>query len=193
MKKTSPLTSTCEKSTSMTNVAATSAICKLPPLPVSKKFYASIRQRVTDSCNCLPNGKEVCKSALALIDTYLAMGEADIDWRPIECSLIFALVKPEIDRAMERSRAAKARAARKKKTMESAVLPDDISGVEMHECVPANQPDIENPVTQLSRDEEYAPFPETAGLSRRQRRAMSRSPKRKWAKISSGGGKVGMH
>lgn len=190
MKKTSPLTSTCEKSTSMTNVAATSAICKLPPLPVSKKFYASIRQRVTDSCACLPNGKEVCKSALALIDTYLAMGEADLDWRPIECRLIFALVKPEIDRAIERSKAAKARAARKKKTMESAVLPDDISGVELQGCMPPNQLDIENPVTQFSCDENYPMCPETISLPRRQRRAMSRSPKRKWAKISSGGGKM---
>ncbi|WP_297072267.1 hypothetical protein [uncultured Duncaniella sp.] len=192
MKKTSPLTSTGKKSRSITNIAATSAICKLPPLPVSKKFYAAIRQRVTDSCACLPNGKEVCKSALALIDTYLAMGKADLDWWPIECSLIFALVKPEIDRAIERSKAAKARAARKKKTMENAVGPNDMAGVETHECMPANQPDIENPVTQFSHDEEYPPCPETISLSRRQRRAMSRSPKRKWAKISSGGGKVGM-
>ena len=190
MKKTSPLSSTSEKSRSITNGAATSAICKLPPLPVSKKFYAAIRQRVTDSCACLPNGKEVCKSALALIDTYLAMGEADLDWRPIECSLIFALVKPEIDRAIERSKAAKARAARKKKTMENAVIPDDMSGVEIQRYMPANQPDIENPAVQFSRDEDSPACPETAGLSRRQRRAMSRSPKRKWAKIGSGGGKV---
>lgn len=190
MKKTTPPTQSGKKSTSTANGAAASANCELPPLPVSKKFYAAIRQRVTDSCACLPNGKEVSKSALALIDTYLAMGIADLDWRPIECGLIFALVKPEIDKAMERSRAARERAARKKKAMMEAIATDGDAGEDERDCMPVNQSDMQQTWPEPSVDGDCSTYPETAGLSRRRRRAMQRSPKRKWVKISTGSGKV---
>ena len=83
-------------------------------LRVSKKFYSYIRERVNDCCRLLTDGEYIKKMALASIDSYLLMDDPDTEDRPLECTMIFTLLRPEIDKAIARSTSAHRRTSAKR-------------------------------------------------------------------------------
>ncbi len=85
-----------------------------PKLPVSEKFYASIKERVASAdkvCGC--NGLE--REVMAVIDRYMIENVEPEGEQP-EVMLVFALLKSEIDKAAKRSAAARARGRRRHDT-----------------------------------------------------------------------------
>lgn len=85
-----------------------------PQLPVSKKFYAALTLRIADTCRLLPDGAAICNTLIAFIGSYILSGKADMDSLTLEGQMIFTLLRPEIDRAVERSAAARRRAVIRK-------------------------------------------------------------------------------
>lgn len=85
-----------------------------PQLPVSKKFYAALTLRIADTCRVLPDGATLCDTLITFIGSYILSGKADMDSLSLECQIIFTLLRPEIDRAVERSAAARRRAVIRK-------------------------------------------------------------------------------
>lgn len=85
-----------------------------PQLPVSKKFYTALTLRIADTCRLLPDGSPLCDTLIAFIGSYILSGKADMDSLTLEGQIIFTLLRPEIDRAVERSAAARRRAVIRK-------------------------------------------------------------------------------
>lgn len=85
-----------------------------PQLPVSKKFYAALTLRIADTCRLLPDGAALCDTLIAFIGSYILSGKAEMDSLTLEGQIIFTLLRPEIDRAVERSSAARRRAVIRK-------------------------------------------------------------------------------
>ncbi len=91
---------------------------KRETLPVSRKFYADITSRINSS---LAGAKKSADEALRLVGCHMR-GEKAVS---ADCMamLAFNMIRPEIDRAMERSRRARESAARRKKPEEPAARP----------------------------------------------------------------------
>lgn len=85
-----------------------------PQLPVSKKFYAALTLRIADTCRLLPDGADLCNTLITFIGSYILSEKADMDSLTLEGQIIFTLLRPEIDRAVERSSAARRRAVIRK-------------------------------------------------------------------------------
>lgn len=81
-----------------------------PLLPVSKKFYTCITDRVRGSLNLIGRGDAVAET-MACIDRYMADGTVPPTDTDPAVALTFALLRAEIDKAVERSRRARSRAA----------------------------------------------------------------------------------
>lgn len=79
-------------------------------LPVSKKFYTCITDRVRGSLNLIGRGDAVAET-MACIDRYMADGTVPPTDTDPAVALTFALLRAEIDKAVERSRRARSRAA----------------------------------------------------------------------------------
>lgn len=79
-------------------------------LPVSKKFYTCITDRVRGSLNLIGRGDAVAET-MACIDRYIADGTVPPTDTDPAVALTFALLRAEIDKAVERSRRARSRAA----------------------------------------------------------------------------------
>lgn len=87
-------------------------------LPVSKKFYAEIINRVTSSFSS--TGNKYCREAINVIDNYIIENitpSTDCDSLIL---LMFNLLRPEIDKAIQRSRR-----ARKSRAKQAAAKPID--------------------------------------------------------------------
>lgn len=80
--------------------------------PVSKKFYTSVSDRVRESLTLI--GREDAVAAtMACVDRYMADGtQPSADTDPA-VRLVFALLRAEIDKAVERSSRARSRAAKR--------------------------------------------------------------------------------
>lgn len=85
---------------------------------VSRKFQAYITNRVEESCRFLPDGDDICAEALRLINSYISEGTLNTKGERTEVMLIIGLLRPEIDKAVSRSIAARRRAAARKQTAE---------------------------------------------------------------------------
>ena len=77
---------------------ASEALC-----PVSRKFYTYISDRVRESMR-LTGHEEAIGEAMASIDRYLADGSIPSEDADPAVRLTFALLRPEIDKAIERSK-----------------------------------------------------------------------------------------
>ncbi|WP_300502583.1 hypothetical protein [uncultured Duncaniella sp.] len=98
-------TSFSQSSTSFSKVSD-----KTPHSKVSKKFHAYIHGRVREAC-AVYGQPALAVVASGMIDGYIADGvmpPADSD---AVCMMIFTILRPEIDRAIERSASARRRAA----------------------------------------------------------------------------------
>ncbi len=89
---------------------------KSSSLPVSKKFYADILERVIVTSLLLPESEKFTRRTMDLIDTYLRTHKIHLPSQPKEIQLIFAVILPEIDRALTRSERARERAEKRRKT-----------------------------------------------------------------------------
>lgn len=76
--------------------------------PVSRKFYTYISDRVRESMR-LTGHEEAIGEAMASIDRYLADGSIPSEDADPAVRLTFALLRPEIDKAIERSNRARKR------------------------------------------------------------------------------------
>lgn len=112
---------------------------------VSKKFYADIDSRVRGAISQIGCGYDVYLCVRIVIDRYISAGIEPELSELITVRMIFALLKPEIDKAMMRSRLAKERAAARRSTKTGddlshespAVIPDD-PGEDMTAVEPAS-------------------------------------------------------
>lgn len=89
---------------------------KSSSFPVSKKFYADILERVIVTSLLLPESEKFARQTMDLIDTYLRTHKIHLPSQPKEIQLIFAVILPEIDRALTRSERARERAEKRRNT-----------------------------------------------------------------------------
>lgn len=139
---------------------ASEALC-----PVSRKFYTYISDRVRESMS-LTGREEAAAEAMACIDRYMADGSVPPDDADPAVRLTFALLRPEIDKAIERSNRARKRRRTAGKSAEKsgtkAAYP-----TEPHSII-ANPTADSNPGTATEDEEESAkPF---VPRNRRERR-----------------------
>ena len=85
---------------------------------VSKKFYAGIMERIRSAVELTKGDSDFQASLTAMVDAYLADGSEPDEDSPLTVRLVFALLRPEIDKAAARSRAARERAAKKREAVE---------------------------------------------------------------------------
>lgn len=85
-------------------------------LPVSRKFYQEIMDRVRSSFAAFDPTGEKTQAACCAIELYLLDGVEPAESVDASVRLMFALLRPEIDKAMARSFAAR---NRRRKSMET--------------------------------------------------------------------------
>lgn len=88
------------------------------PVSVSKKFYAGIMERIRSAVKLTHGDSDFQAALTAMVDAYLADGREPDGDSPLTVRLVFALLRPEIDKAAARSRAARERAAKKREAVE---------------------------------------------------------------------------
>lgn len=99
------------------------ATCRREEVPVrnvSKKFYADICQRVTESVMITGGNESVVERTMAVIDAYISKGiKPDEETESVGILIIFHILKAEIDRAISRSRLARQRALTRRNSHDS--------------------------------------------------------------------------
>lgn len=163
-----------------------------PKLPVSKKFYAYISERITATCLIATLPQPSLSESMAAIDAYLTQGTMPSEKGTSKVVLtIFTLLRAEIDRAAKRSASARLRAARRKaeraeqteqaKHVETTTeAPTEIetkteaavSETEEAETAPANK------TTTVTYDISRSTTPRLTVMNRSQRRQLLRENKR---------------
>ncbi|WP_289760690.1 hypothetical protein [Duncaniella muris] len=81
-----------------------------PLCPVSKNFYSTITDRVRDSLRSVGR-EDAAEAAMGCIDRYMADGTLPPGGSDTAIILVFNLLRMEIDKALQRSRRARQRAA----------------------------------------------------------------------------------
>lgn len=87
-------------------------------LNVSKKFYASISERVAETCKLLPDSKDTAKETMSVIDRYIGGEKVNLKDLDANIQLIFTLLRSEIDRALSRSKAARLRGLQRRRNLQ---------------------------------------------------------------------------
>lgn len=87
-------------------------------LNVSKNFYASISERVAETCKLLPDSKDTAKKAMSVIDSYIGGEKVNLKNLNANIQLIFTLLRSEIDRALSRSKAARLRGLQRRRNLQ---------------------------------------------------------------------------
>lgn len=82
---------------------------------VSKRFYSDICIRLAEATAVVGGGETGADEMRAAVDRYIADGIVPGADEDVSVRLVFTILRPEIDKALERSRKAKARAALRKK------------------------------------------------------------------------------
>lgn len=132
---------------------------------VSVRAYNDFSSRIR---SVLGADAEACGQAMQLLDASVGYDAGTIEMEncSMKAQIAFSMIKPEIDKAIERSRAARERAARRKSGAAVETIKAD-SVMETPEKVPAVRGMVEEP----SAEEVAEPESETAiPLSRRARR-----------------------
>lgn len=87
--------------------------------PVSEKFYAALRGRVEEACGVVPQRAATGAEVLEAVDSYLAGNDIVLERLSLLGRVVFLLLRPEIDKAVSRSAAARSRAGRRRKGSDS--------------------------------------------------------------------------
>lgn len=118
--------------------------------PVSQKFYRYMEERIAGACLLL-GGKIRHEDVMAVINRYLYAAELPGTGIPTEILLIFTLLRPEIDKAMARTAAARGRKSASKTSEPSR---DDAQAIGETGAAPtAPEADSEPAQPRLSRSE----------------------------------------
>ncbi|WP_297062645.1 hypothetical protein [uncultured Duncaniella sp.] len=88
---------------------------------ISKKFHSYIIARLTETCGLLTNGDAIKSATLLAIEKYISESIISAKSLPREILLIFTILRPEIDRAIERSAKARCRVRKHPSAPEQAV------------------------------------------------------------------------
>ncbi len=89
------------------------------PMPVSKRFYSYVEERILEACCAVGADEAVFMAAMASIHGYILDSTVPAKETDTTVMLIFSLLRPEIDRAISRSSAARRRAAQRKARQET--------------------------------------------------------------------------
>lgn len=126
-------------------------------LPVSKKVYDDIMLRIHSSLVVLEHRPDEALETMEIIENYLATGiTPDLQNHSEIARIVFTLLYPEIDKAIERSRRAREAAARRREAKQKCVTPIQAD---------------EGLISETPLQEESAP---AILLNRRQRRELER-------------------
>lgn len=169
-----------------------------PALPVSKKFYTYICERIGAACAQQADSAQLYSDSLALIEGYMHTRELPSPAVASPALLIFTLLLPEIDRAMTRSMIARMRAllrrqsdrpaapestrrakstatkstkaasSRKKNTPATEILPEKAPDTTPAPAVPAQEEPKQTPILKNRRQRRLE---ERAAAKRQQKRA----------------------
>ena len=170
---------------------------------VSRKFYVDIDSRLREAAACIGGGEEVYAAMKAMIDMYISEGIVVGENADERLKLVFAMLRPEIDKAMRRSRRARERAKRRK--AKGAVEPAESQESDCH-CCQASEPvakstdceetnrtdscmiptdsDIERVITMAMR-EVAEDDSLTYRMTRRQRRRLEQERRRRFGKTKN--------
>lgn len=85
-------------------------------MTISKKAYAELTTRIVDVFNRQLNAPEFAEIALGVVNEYINTGKAPACDTPTEVIIAFSMLRPEIDKAAERSRRARERSALRRKS-----------------------------------------------------------------------------
>ena len=170
---------------------------------VSRKFYVDIDSRLRVAAACIGGGEEVYAAMKAMIDMYISEGIVVGENADERLKLVFAMLRPEIDKAMARSRMARERAKGRmaKVTVESAesqeVDCDDCQAsvpmAKSSDCEENNRTDtykiptdsdIERVITMAMR-EVAEDDSLTYRMTRRQRRRLEQERRRRFGKTKN--------
>ena len=80
------------------------------PLLISKKAYNDFTERIRQALGAVSRNTEPIDEAIALFDRYVKGEISDLDSPDLMVKLALMILKPEIDKAMRRSSAARERA-----------------------------------------------------------------------------------
>ena len=135
-------------------------------LPVSKKFHAEICARVSASFSkCQPS---LVRKAIAVIERYMLDGTDPSDSEETAIQLMFNLLRPEIDKAITRSRRARER-SKNRNVKQQKTAPQ----LQKPKRPESSEADINDDNTDLLPEEEATPK-----LNRRMRRLIKQKCKR---------------
>ena len=87
---------------------------KKPSLPVSKKFYSEICDRIRFSFSI--NRPSLIEEAIATVDSYITGGTEPDEYTDPSVLLMFNLLRPEIDKAIRRSQRAREISSKRKQS-----------------------------------------------------------------------------
>lgn len=153
-----------------------------PLCPVSKKFYGYISVRVRESLTLIGREDAVAE-AMACIERYMADGSLPPDDSCPAVVLTFSILRPEIDKAIQRSIRARSRSAKKTSACADnqslAASADAMTATTVH-ASGKNSPVFESCAC-VEEDREPAPF---APRNRRERRLYERDVRRAVRRIA---------
>lgn len=170
---------------------------------VSRKFYVDIDNRLREAAACIGGGDETYAAMKAMIDLYISEGVVVVEDTDASLRLVFAMLRPEIDKAMRRSRRARERAKGRK--AKGAVESAESQESDYH-CCQASEPvakstdceetnrtdscmiptdsDIERVITMAMR-EVAEDDSITYRMTRRQRRRLEQERRRRFGKTKN--------
>lgn len=147
---------------------------KTPNLPVSEKFYSDMRHRiaVTLAPHVMP-GEHLIQDAIKALDDYLFNGIEPGKESHFAIRLTISLIKPEIDKAIERSRRARSRRKSTENKSTENIAPETSSDTVTE--ISSNTVSAENSIFGLPDNGEAD---ENFPLNRRMRRLIEQERKR---------------
>lgn len=89
---------------------------------VSKKFYTEVDTRIRAAIEAAGMCSDDYAATRSAVDLYLSDGTVPTELHPVAVRLLFAVLRPEIDKAVERSRRARERALRKRAASSGHVM-----------------------------------------------------------------------
>lgn len=152
--------------------------------PVSEKFYNEIISRITNTFHTVPyyvepeETTDAINQTVKTIETYLLTGCEPAETAEMPVRMVFALLKPELDKAMARSAAARRR-------RNSTQLPVKTTKAEKEGLIPAPAADnAEKEPVGAAGDTDATEVTEIM-MNRRQRRRQERELRRRERRAAS--------
>lgn len=152
--------------------------------PVSEKFYNGIVSRITDTFQTVPYYVDPAETTDAInqtvkaIETYLLTGCEPAETVKMSVRMVFALLKPELDKAMARSAVAR----RRRKAKQASVKVAEEESVALTPAPAVEEPE-QGPVE--AAEGTYATEVSKIMMNRRQRRRQERELRRRERRAAS--------